>query len=163
MIREMGNWALRLRVRAGRGSLAAGLRLARAQADGPTVPATTQVGVSLLLVGPLILALAATGLHAFGVTGPQDILRAVEGGGFGTVALHGLVWLGPALAVVLNIVWMTRLQVARPAGRISADITLRLGVVRILVLILVLVMAAAFYGHLVADAIACSRGVGSAC
>lgn len=104
----MTNWALRLRVRTGKGGLATGLRLGRAQAGA-------------------------------------------------------LVWLGPALAVGLNLMWMTRLRVALPAGGISADITLRLGVGRGLVLALVLFLAAAFFGHLVADAIACSNSVGPAC
>ena len=97
------------------------------------------------------------------MNGPQNVVAALEGSGVGTVALRVLVLLGPALAVGLNIVWMTRLHVARSAGRISADATFRLGVGRVLVLALVLFLAAAFYGHLVADAIACANGVGSAC
>jgi hypothetical protein len=164
MIVKMTNWALRLRVRAGKGGLAAGLRLARAQASGSHVPVWTQTGVSILLFGPLIFALAAASLlSAFGVNGPHNVLAAMEEGGVRTAVLHALVWLGPALAVALNILWMTQVRVARPAGGISADITLRLGVVRGLVLAVVLFLAVAFYGHLVADAIACSNGVGSAC
>jgi hypothetical protein len=162
----MTEWALRVRVRAGTRGLAAGLRLAPALVQAPGVRGRTwmRAGVSLLLLAPLIAAIAAGILQrAFGFDGPQNVLTSFEGGGVRTAALHIWVFLGPALALVLNALWMTRLRVARPAGGIAADLTVRLGVVSAVVLAAVLFLAAAFYGHLVADAIACSNGIRSAC
>ena len=160
----MSGWALRVRVRGGRHGLAARLRLAPSPAGATTVPAWIQVGVSLLLLAPLLIAVVGVGLqHIFALEGPERILTAAERGGVRTAVLHAWVLIGPALAVALNAVWMTRLRVARSSGEVSADVTLRMGVARGLVLLLTLFVAAAFYGHLAADAVACSNGVLSAC
>lgn len=151
-------------MRGGRHGLAARLRLAPAPAEGPTAPAWIQVVASLLLLAPLLVAVVAVGLqHIFALDGPERILTAAESGGVRTAVLHAWVLIGPALAVALNTMWMTRLHVARSSGEVAADVTFRIGVVRGLVLLLTLFVAAAFYGHLAADAVACSNGVLSAC
>jgi len=162
----MTEWALRVRVRAGRGGLAAGLRFSPAQAQAPEARRRTWIraAVSLALVAPLIVAIAAGILErSYGVDGPQNVMVALEGSGMGAAALRVWVLLGPALAVGLNALWMTQLHVVRPGGGMAADLTLRLGVISVPVLALVLFLAVAFYGHLVADAVACSSGVRSAC
>jgi hypothetical protein len=162
----MTEWAFRVRVRAGKRGLAAGLRFAPALTEAPGARGRTwmRAAVSLTLVAPLIVAIAAGILQgSFGVNGPQNAVAAVEAGGVGTAELRLWVLLGPALALALDALWMARLRVARPAGGIAADLTVRLGVVSALALALVLFVAAAFYGHLVADAIACSSGTRSAC
>ena len=123
-----------------------------------------RAAVSLALVAPLIVAIAAGILQrSFGVNGLQNVLNALERGRVPAAALRIWVLLGPALALALNALWMARLRVARPPGGMAADLTLRLGVLSVLVLALVLFLAAAFYGHLVADAIACSNSMRSAC
>lgn len=160
----MTDWAFRIRVRGGRHGLAARLRLAPSPADGPIVPAWIQVGASLFLLAPLLVAVVAVGLHhIFALDGPQRILTSAERGGVRTAVLHTWMLIGPALAVALNAVWMTRLHVARSSGEVAADVTFRIGVARGLVLLLTLFVAAAFYGHLAADAVACSNGILSAC
>jgi hypothetical protein len=161
---EMTDWAFRIRVRGGRHGLAARLRLAPSPADGAIVPAGIQIGASLLLLAPFLVAVAALGLHhIFALDGPQRMLTSAERGGARTAVLHTWVLIGPALAVALNAMWMTRLHVARSSGEVAANITFRIGVARGLALILTLFVAAAFYGHLAADAIACSNGVLLAC
>lgn len=151
-------------MRGGRHGLAARLRLAPTPAEGPTAPAWIQVVASLLLLAPLLVAVVAVGLqHIFALDGPERILTAAESGGVRTAVLHAWVLIGPALAVALNTMWMTRLHVARSSGEVAADVTFRIGVVRGLVLLLTLFVAAAFYGHLAADAVACSNGILSAC
>ncbi len=160
----MTDWALRVRVRGGRQGLAARLRLAPSGADGTMVPAGIQVGASLLLLAPLLVAVAAVGLqHIVALDGPQRILTSAERGGVRTAVLHAWVLIGPALAVALNALWMTRLHVARSSGEVAADVTFRIGVVRGLLLVVTVFLAVAFYGHLAADSIACAHGVLSAC
>ena len=128
------------------------------------VPAGIQVGASLLLLAPLLVAVVAVGLHhSFALDGPQRILASAERGGVRTAVLHTWVLIGPALAVALNALWMTRLHVARSSGEVAADVTFRIGVVRGLLLVVTVFLALAFYGHLAADAIACAHGVLSAC
>lgn len=160
----MTDWALRVRVRGGRHGLAARLRLAPSPADRAIIPAWIQVGASILLLAPLLVAIVAVGLHRIvAVDGPQRFLTSAGAGGIRTAVLHTWVLIGPALAVALNAVWMTRLRVARSSGEVAADVTFRIGVVRGLVVVVTVLLAAAFYGHLAADAIACSNGVLSAC
>ena len=160
----MTDWAFRIRVRGGRRGLAARLRLAPSPADRAIVPAGIQVGASLLLLAPFLVAVVAVGLHRiFALDGPQRILTSAERGGVRTAVLHAWVLVGPALAVALNAMWLTRLHVARSSGEVAADVTFRISVARGLALLLTLFVAAAFYGHLAADAVACSNGVLSAC
>ena len=112
----------------------------------------------------MLVAVVAVGLqHIFALDGPERILTSAERGGVRTAVLHTWVLIGPALAVALNAIWMTRLHVARSSGEVAADLSFRIGMARGLVFLLTLFVAAAFYGHLAADAIACSNGVPSAC
>ena len=119
-------------------------------------------GASLALLAPLVLAIGAAGAQRIGLAGPARVLSATDAGGVGAAILRAWVWAGPALAVVVSATALVRLTLSRVAA-FAAEVTIRLGALGTLVFAVAVLLAAAFYGHLVADAVACSNGIRSAC
>lgn len=117
--------------------------------------------IGVLLVLPSVLALGFGALeYNLGLAYPYD--AAFASSAFVFLAT-GSLFLGTPLALFLNVVAITRLHLIRQPGGISTSLTLKPTLGHLLVLGIAFLIAAAFFGHLVADGVACFYGVKSAC
>jgi len=154
--------AITLNLRAEPDGVSGRVRLGRSSPRLSRFGSWGAAAVSVGLLGPLMLAIAAGPAQRVGMSWPQHVLSTVDAGGLRAALLRVWVWAGPALAVAVSAAAMLRVTFSGGHGP-AAELTIRLGVIGILAFALALVLAAAFYGHLVADAIACTNGVRSAC
>jgi hypothetical protein len=153
---------LTVSVRTESDGLSGRLRVGRSAAATAGMPSWLAVGVPLALLAPLALAIAAAAAQGLGVAGPQHLLSAADAGGLGAAFVRAAVWLGPAAAVAVSALAILRVRVSRDDA-LAAEVTVRLGVIRILVFAAAVVLAAVFYGHIAADALGCANGLRSAC
>ncbi len=120
------------------------------------------VAVSVLLVAPLAIALVAGASHE--ATGLTLLPAGLPNTVVSSLALALSAFLGPPLAVLMNLVAMSHVSLSRSRHeRISGEIAMTFGVLQGIVVVLAVLLAVAFYGHLLADAFACANGVRSAC
>jgi hypothetical protein len=150
-----------VRVRTEPDGLSGRVRVGRTVAVPDGMPAWVAVVVPIALLAPLGLAMAAGVAQQAGLAGPQHLLSAVDAGP-GAALVGAAVWLGPALAVAVSALALFHVRFSRDDA-LAADLTIRLGAIRILVFASAVLLAGAFYGHLAADAFACANGLASAC
>jgi hypothetical protein len=117
------------------------------------------IGALLVLPGALALLFGML-KYPFGLAYLYD--AAFSSSFFVTLATASL-FLGTPLALLLNILAILRLSLIRQPDGISTSVTLEPTLWHLLVLGVAFLVAAAFFGHLVADGFACFRGVKSAC
>ncbi len=117
--------------------------------------------VGILLVLPSVLALGFGALK-YNLGLPYLYDAAFASSVFVTLATASL-FLGTPLALLLNLLAITRLRSTRQPSSISTSMTLKPTLGHLLILGVALLMAAAFFGHLIADGLACFYGRKSAC
>ena len=132
-----------------------------ARTRGPG-PAHLWRGIAgMVLIAPFVLLLAATliaqltgfrGPYQLFATSPAAILVA-------TISL----FIGLPVAFVLNAWPITRLGLRRQGGWFEGLLALEIAPLQLAVVLLSLLVAAFFVGHLAIDSYACVRGVRSAC
>lgn len=117
------------------------------------------VGALLVLPGALGLLFGAS-KFILGIPFLYD--AAFASSIFVTFAAFSL-FLGTPLALLLNFLVILHLSINRQPDGLSTSLTVEPTLVHLLVLGFALLVAAAFFGHLAADSLACFRGVKSAC
>ena len=89
----------------------------------------------------------------------QSLLRTTAGTAVAALSAFA----GPLLVLVLNLARMARLRVDRGGGGVSAELVVSFTPLQASLVAIAALLAAVFYGHLAADAVACSNGLRSAC
>lgn len=117
------------------------------------------IGVLLVLPGALALLIGLS-RYPLGLPNLYDV--AFASSAFVLLATASL-FLGTPLALLLNILAILRLSFTRQPDGISTSVALEPTLVHLLVLGIAFLVAAAFFGHLVADGLACFYGGKSAC
>jgi hypothetical protein len=117
--------------------------------------------VGMILVLPSVLALGLGALKdSLGLAYPYD--AAFASSRFVLLAT-GALFLGTPLALLLNMLAITRWHLMRQPSGLSTALTLKPTLGHLVVLGMAFLVAAAFFGHFVADGVACFYGVKSAC
>ncbi len=150
-------WTLSVGVRNDAGDHALAVHLRRDPEAGARTSWAVRLAVTLVLCAPLLLALGA------GVLESVHILAPATSGGIAPV-IRAWALVGPAVALGLNVWWSAHLR-SRGTSDGSAwhELSLALDPVTVALILVSGFLVAAFYGHLLADAWACSNGVRSAC
>jgi hypothetical protein len=117
--------------------------------------------VGALLVMPGALALMI-GLSRYPLGLPYLYDAAFASSAFVLLASASL-FLGTPLALLLNILAILRVSLTQQPDGISTSVSLEPTLVHLLVMGVALLVAAVFFGHLVADGLACFYGIKSAC
>ncbi len=117
------------------------------------------LGALLVLPGALALLFGLL-KYPFGFAYLYDV--AFASSTFILLATASL-FLGTPLALLLNFLVILHLSFARQPAGLSTSVTLEPTLWHLLVLGVAFLVAAAFFGHLVADGLACLGGVKSAC
>ena len=129
--------------------------------QAPSKQSAAPVVVGALLVLPAFLALAAGFLRAqLGVPGVFDAVSRTPA--LSLVVLLSL-FAGAPLAVLINLLPIVKLGLKRDDDEIAATLALTPNLVELGLLVIALAVAGVFFGHLVADQVACWRGIASAC
>ncbi len=121
----------------------------------------TLLMIGVLLVLPGLLALLF-GWLKYNLGLPTMYDTAFSSAIFVTLATASL-FLGTPLALVLNLFPILRLSFTRQPDGVTTAVTVEPTLWQVLILGVAFLIAAAFFGHLVADAFACFRGLKSAC
>lgn len=116
--------------------------------------------IGLLVTLPAALGLAAGFLKQFlGFSLFYDVVTSWD--------YHAVTWsslfIGAPLALILGVVAVTRVGFTRAQDRIKTFLTVQASPLVLFTIAVALVVVALFWGHLVADAWACMRGITSAC
>jgi hypothetical protein len=129
-------------------------------------PGRARVRIAPLVVSAVLVAPAAFGLIAgvlraqAGVAAPFDLIS-------GTPALSAIIaaslFVGAPLAVLMNLLPILRFSLQRQDGKLSTTVALKPNLLQLAVLVVAVGVAGVFFGHLVADELACLRGIKSAC
>ncbi len=126
-----------------------------ATVKGSTLP---RVAVTLMLCAPLLWAIGQSVLQA------THILSPSESAGAAPMLIRAWAFAGPVVALGLNLWWSGHTLVRREGGHgVTRTFSLTLDPVSIVLIALAGFLVVAFYGHLAADAWACSNGLRSAC
>lgn len=140
-------------VAVGAGHAGASLAFERAPEDPVRANRWLVAAVSLLTL-PFTVVLA---VNAIGYQFSGRGIHALP------VHLGQVLTLGPPLALLLYIVARFRLHGGRLEGRWVGRLSARLNGWELALGLLALAVAVMFFGHLVADSLACANGVKSAC
>jgi len=143
----------------GRGHASAALSFDRSAPDAGRVSAWPAVA-AVALTMPFTIALAVNAVAQYTNWLPAASLHGLFGG---PVRWGLLLAFGPPLALLILAAARLRLHVGRRDGRFTVGIRARLERWEVVVGVVALLVAAAFFGHLAADALACANGVTRAC
>jgi hypothetical protein len=117
--------------------------------------------VGALLVLPSVLGLALSLVRS--TLGVPDLYEVMFSSPLFRIAASASLFLGAPLAVFLNLLAISHLSVTRSPGSVATVVTFKLTLWHVVVLAVAFAVTTLFYGHLVADGLACWRGVQSAC
>jgi hypothetical protein len=117
--------------------------------------------VTLLLVMPILLVIGSQAVGA--ITGWYSLDRAMTSPGVPWVTALAAATLSALLALVVLLAARLRLAGSHTDGSWRLAVTLRLTTVETLALGIAAGLIALFVVHLLADGLACARGVTSAC
>lgn len=117
--------------------------------------------IGAILVLPAALALGFGALK-FNLGWPYWYDAAFSSSVFVVLASASL-FLGTPLALLLNFLAILRMSLVRRDGRITTSVTLEPTLWHLVILGFAFNLSALFFGHLFVDALACFRGVKSAC
>ncbi len=121
-------------------------------------PAVLALALTLPFTVALTLNIIAATTHVFAIEAVPGWLFGAGSPGLGRIAS-----LGPPLALLLLAGSRLRLHVLREERGFVARLTAHLSRWEIAAAVLALCISALFFGHLVADGIACANGVSRAC
>jgi ACR3 family arsenite efflux pump ArsB len=153
----MMQWALSFRIQSDSGGRDLTVHLARGDEAAARVSVRVRIAATLLLCAPLLWTLGQSILRAAGVLAPA-------GAGIDPFIVRAWAFIGPVIALALNLWWSAHVRMTRSGGRaVSRELSFTLGPASVALILLTAFLVAAFYGHLIADAWACSNGVRSAC
>jgi len=145
----------------GRGHAGASVSFDRSPAAGTGASRWPAVAAALLTI-PFAVALALNILaqytHAFRYESIPAWLFGAGPPGFGRVLS-----LGPPLALVILAAARLRIRILRRDQRWVMSMVARLERWEVAVGLVALLVAGLFFGHLIADGLACARGVSRAC
>jgi hypothetical protein len=125
-----------------------------------TVKAQTplRIVVTLTLLAPLLWAMGLSVLQATHILSPSGSAGAAPG------LIRAWAFAGPVVALGLNLWWSGHTLVRREGEHtVARTFSLSLDPVSVVLIALAGFLVVAFYGHLAADAWACSNGLRSAC
>jgi hypothetical protein len=92
------------------------------------------------------------------------ILAPATVGSVAPPLIRAWAFLGPVLALAVNLWWSGHIGLKREGKRaVSREFSLTLDAVSLLLIVSTVFLVVVFYGHLLADAWACSNSVRSAC
>jgi hypothetical protein len=124
----------------------------------------SRIRLGIALLGLLLTLPAALGLAAgflkqfFGIASFYDSVTSWN---------HTMMWsslfIGAPLALILGVLAVTRVGFTRAQDRIKTFLSVQANPLLLLSIAVALVVVALFWGHLLADELACLRGVRSAC
>jgi hypothetical protein len=131
-------------------------------AAGRSKPARPWLGIAgLVLIAPFVVLIGAAVARQFtGLVGPYELIATSPVAI--TVATVSL-FLGLPVAFALNVWPVTRLGLRRYTGRLEGLLALEIAPLQLAVVVIAVILAALFLGHLAADSYACLNGVRSAC
>ena len=116
--------------------------------------------IGLVLIAPFVALLAASLLRNAGFDSPYSwVSNSSLAILAGTISL----FIGIPVAIAMNLWRITRVGWRTRAGAIDGLLALELAPLHLLVLLVAIVVGAAFVAHLAADSYACLNGVKSAC
>jgi hypothetical protein len=129
---------------------------------GRSKPARPWLGIAgLVLIAPFVVLIGAAVARQFtGLVGPYELIATSPVAI--TVATVSL-FLGLPVAFALNVWPVTRLGLRRYTGRLEGLLALEIAPLQLAVVVIAVILAALFIGHLAADSYACLNGVRSAC
>ncbi len=140
-------------------ALAGHFHLAADTAERPARWTLLLLIAGIVLVLPGALVLAGSILEQFlRIAWLYDIAMAMP-----AIIPALSLFVGAPLALLLNILPIVPLALVRQDGKISAGLTVTPNLVQLLLIVVALGVAGVFFGHLVADGLACFRGIKSAC
>jgi hypothetical protein len=142
------------------GSGHAGARLDMSRERPPSAGRRLGV-VTLLLVMPILLVIGSQAVGA--ITGWYSLDRAMNSPGAPWVTVLAAATLSALLALAVLLAARLRLAASHADGSWRLAVTLRLTTVETLALAIAAGLIALFVVHLLADGLACARGVKSAC
>jgi hypothetical protein len=123
--------------------------------------ARTWVGLlGLACIAPFVVLLAAASLRGVGLTAPYD---SISGSSFAILAATLSLFVGIPVALAVNLWRITRLGVQRNGVALEGLVALEFAPLHLIVVMIALVVAALFVGHLAVDSYACLNGLHSAC
>lgn len=151
-------WGLSLGIQSNSDGRDLTVRLTREDEAGAGVSAPLRLTATLLLCAPLIWTLGQGVLQAVHVLTPSTAT------GVDPLIVRVWAFIGPVVALALNLWWSGHAQLTRSGERtIAGRLSFSLDPVSVSLILLAGFLVAAFYGHLLADAWACSNGIRSAC
>lgn len=152
------SWGLSLRIQSVSGSHDLAVHLGRDEGATAKVSGPVRAAATLLLCGPLLWALGDGVMRALHMLAPATVSSVVP------PLIRAWAFLGPVLALAVNLWWSGHMGLKREGKRaVSREFSLTLDAVSLLLIVSTVFLVIAFYGHLLADAWACSNGVRSAC
>lgn len=116
-------------------------------------------GIGILLTFPAALVISSGVLKQF--FGAPALFDAVAA--WNHTLVVGSLFVGAPLALIANLLAVTRVGFQRAEGKINTFLTLEASPVQLLIIAIALGVVALWWGHLLADELACLRGVHSAC
>ena len=143
----------------GQGRAGASVAFDRTKAE-PVRTSPWVLAAAALLTLPFAVAITAAAIIS--LAHGSDVVPAGLYGA-GAPGLGRVMALGPPAALLLFAIARLRVHAGRQDGRWVGRITARLNAWEIVVGLIALAVVAVFFGHLLADAWACSNGVKSAC
>jgi hypothetical protein len=141
-------------------SLAGQFRLAAP--EGETSPLRlTPLVVGALLVAPAMITLLAGFLRA--QLGFPSLFDAISLNSALSLIVAASLFLGAPIAVILSLLPIMHWSLSRAEGKIATSLVFKPTFAHLVIGGAALLVAAVFFGHLVADEFACWRGITSAC
>ncbi len=127
-------------------------------------PSALPIRLGIALIGLLLTLPAALGIAGgflkqfFGISSFYDSVTT-----WNHTLMTGSLFIGAPLALILGVLAVTRVGFTRAQDRIKTFLAVQASPLVLFTIAVALVVVALFWGHLVADAWACMRGITSAC
>jgi len=124
----------------------------------------SRIRMGIALIGLLVTLPAALGLAAgalkqfFGIASFYDSMAT-----WNMTLMKGSLFIGAPLALILGVIAITRVGFTRAQDRIKTFLAVQTNPFILLAIAIAFAVVALFWGHLIADGWACTRGITSAC